>query len=93
MTRLEISSRPELRDADDAVIDDAVAYADPMVLRGLLYQLTGDPEVAATGLKPVRRGLAEGFAPARVSSGWDVRHWALALAARSNMRVDELVKL
>ena len=32
--------------ADDAVIEDAIAYADPMVLRGILHQLTGDPEVA-----------------------------------------------
>ena len=51
MTKQEVSSRPELRAADDAVIEDAIAHADPMVLRGLLYQLTGDPEVAATGVK------------------------------------------
>ena len=48
MTKQEMSSRPELRAASDAVIEDAIAHADPMVLRGLLYQLTGDPEVAAT---------------------------------------------
>jgi hypothetical protein len=30
MTRLEMSSRPELRSADDAVIQDAIAYAGPM---------------------------------------------------------------
>src|SRR5262245_12533811 len=44
----------ELLDATDAVIEDAVEYADPMILRGLLYQLTGDEEVAAThaGLRP-----------------------------------------
>jgi 4-hydroxyacetophenone monooxygenase len=34
--------RRELLSASDATIDDAVKYADPMVLRGLLYQLTGD---------------------------------------------------
>ena len=38
----------ELLEASDDQIEDAVAYADPMVLRGLLYQLTGDEEVAAT---------------------------------------------
>ncbi|MDA0165322.1 NAD(P)/FAD-dependent oxidoreductase [Solirubrobacter ginsenosidimutans] len=38
----------ELRDASDEQIERAVAHAEPMVLRGLLYQLTGDEEVAAT---------------------------------------------
>ena len=37
----------ELLEASDATIDDAVQHADPMVLRGLLHQLTGDEEVAA----------------------------------------------
>ena len=32
----------ELLSATDAQIDDAMQYASPMVLRGLLYQLTGD---------------------------------------------------
>jgi 4-hydroxyacetophenone monooxygenase len=35
----------ELRSASDAQIDDAMQYASPMVLRGLLYQLTGDADV------------------------------------------------
>jgi 4-hydroxyacetophenone monooxygenase len=35
----------ELLSASDAEIDDAVQYASPMVLRGLLYQLTGDADV------------------------------------------------
>ncbi|MEZ5656648.1 MAG: NAD(P)/FAD-dependent oxidoreductase [Sphingobium sp.] len=42
--------REELLQASNEVIEDAVQYADPMVLRGLLYQLTGDeslPEVKA----------------------------------------------
>jgi 4-hydroxyacetophenone monooxygenase len=56
MTKQAVSPRPELRAADDAVIEDAIAHADPMVLRGLLYQLTGDPEVAATGVKTVLAG-------------------------------------
>jgi 4-hydroxyacetophenone monooxygenase len=56
MIKQEVSSRPELRAADDAAIEDAIAHADPMVLRGLLYQHTGDPEVAATGVKTVLAG-------------------------------------
>ena len=38
----------ELRDASDEQIERAVAHAEPMVLRGLLFQLTGDEEAAAT---------------------------------------------
>src|SRR5690349_19434261 len=64
MTKLEVSSRPELRAADDAAIEDAIAYADPMVLRGLLYQLTGDPEVAATGVRVVEVGMGSAVLPA-----------------------------
>ena len=37
----------EVLGASDADIDAAVQYADPMALRGLLYQLTGDEEVRA----------------------------------------------
>ncbi len=58
------ATRPELLAADDAVIDDAIGYAEPMVLRGLLYQLTGDPEVAATGVKTVHAGYVDLVAPA-----------------------------
>ena len=38
----------ELLEASDEQIERAVAHAEPMVLRGLLYQLTGDEETAAT---------------------------------------------
>src|SRR6476619_19909 len=51
--------RSELLDASDEIIDDAVGYADPMVLRGLLYQLTGDEEVASTRLGLVVSGFAK----------------------------------
>ena len=64
MAKQEMSFRPELRAADDAVIEDAIARADPMVLRGLLYQLTADPEVAATGVKTVLAGYFDVAAPA-----------------------------
>ena len=60
----DASFRAELRAADDATIDDAIAHADPMVLRGLIYQLTGDPEVAATGTKTVLAGYFDVAAPA-----------------------------
>jgi len=50
--------------ASDDVIEDAVAYAEPMVLRGLLYQLTGDPELEAMPLKTARAGRVETVAPA-----------------------------
>ena len=43
-----MTERSELLTATDETIDDAVKYADPMVLRGLLYQLTGDESIAAT---------------------------------------------
>ena len=57
MADQEVTTRPELLAASDAAIDDAIAYADPMVLRGLVYQLTGDPEVATTGVKTVQVGV------------------------------------
>jgi hypothetical protein len=63
MTGQEVSSRPELRAADDATIEDAIAHADPMVLRGLVYQLTGGPEVA-TGVKTVLAGYFDVATPA-----------------------------
>ena len=48
----------ELLSATDEVIDDAVMYADPMVLRGLLYQLTGDDEIAEIEAPPIGAGGA-----------------------------------
>src|SRR4051812_45033522 len=40
----------ELLQASREQIERAVEQAEPMVLRGLLYQLTGDEQVAATGI-------------------------------------------
>lgn len=40
-------ARYGLLSATDAMIDDAVQYGDPMILRGLLYQLTGDEDIPA----------------------------------------------
>ena len=41
-----IATQPELLTASDATIDDAVQHADPLILRGLVYQLTGDESLA-----------------------------------------------
>ena len=43
----------------DAALEAVVGFADPMILRGLLYQLTGDPSVAATPVHSRVLGLAE----------------------------------
>jgi 4-hydroxyacetophenone monooxygenase len=44
---VEALARGELLGASDAEIDEAVGFADPMGLRGLLYQLTGDESLAS----------------------------------------------
>ena len=49
--------RAELLEASDQEIEDAVLHADPMVLRGLLYQLTGDESIAATEAVASQHGL------------------------------------
>jgi cation diffusion facilitator CzcD-associated flavoprotein CzcO len=58
------SGRRELLEATDEQIDDAVNYADPMALRGLLYQLTGDESVAATKV-----GSVPGYVGGNLSAG------------------------
>src|ERR1700761_7714341 len=51
------TSRAELLDATDEQIEDAIGYADLVALRGLLYQLTGDEEVAAAKTKLIQAGF------------------------------------
>ncbi|MEQ1889092.1 MAG: NAD(P)/FAD-dependent oxidoreductase [Alphaproteobacteria bacterium] len=63
-TTIERAVRPELLKASDEVIEDAVKYADPMVLRGLIYQLTGDPELLNVETRSVLAGIYEGRFPA-----------------------------
>jgi 4-hydroxyacetophenone monooxygenase len=46
------TTRSELLGTSDQQIEDVVGYADPMALRGLLYQLTGDETVATTAVTP-----------------------------------------
>ena len=62
-----MTERQELLDATDEMIEDAVRFADPMVLRGLLYQLTGDESVAATEVKGRVLGLVEAMVLANAS--------------------------
>jgi 4-hydroxyacetophenone monooxygenase len=63
-TTMDRPVRPELLKASDAEIEDAVKYADPMVLRGLIYQLTGDPELLNIETKSFLAGFYEGRFPA-----------------------------
>src|SRR5262245_4384290 len=62
-----MTRRTELLAASDETIEDAVKHADPMVLRGLLYQLTGDESVTAT-----RVTLAPGIEIRIISDPQDV---------------------
>lgn len=64
MATAEAAARPELLSASDQQIEDAVQFADPMVLRAILYQLTGDPEVSRMETKTILRGYYEGVIPA-----------------------------
>ena len=43
-----MKDKSELLAATDEAVDDAVKYADPMVLRGVVYQLSGNESIAAT---------------------------------------------
>jgi len=49
--------QPAILEASDAEIEQAVKAADPMAVRGLLYQLTGDEDVAAIELTTTRVGF------------------------------------
>lgn len=71
-------ARPELLTASDEVIEDAVRYADPMVLRGLLYQLTGDPSLKSVGVRMVQGGFVEVSMPATLEEGEFLRSKAAA---------------
>lgn len=50
---------PELLAASDSEIDDAVQFLDPMALRGVLYQLTGDEELAKIEVERVLTSLTD----------------------------------
>jgi 4-hydroxyacetophenone monooxygenase len=57
--------RGELLQASDQFIEDAVKFGDPLTLRGLIYQLTGDEALAEIELASVRFFFADAWAPAR----------------------------
>ena len=65
MAEMDAPMRPELLDASDEQIDDTVKYIDPMVARGLLYQLTGDPELKDIEVKKASMGFFTASAPAK----------------------------
>jgi 4-hydroxyacetophenone monooxygenase len=52
------ATRRELLEASDETIEDAVQHADPMALRGLLYQLTGDESLVEMPVKLVEAEYA-----------------------------------
>ena len=54
-----MSNRPELLEHTDQQIDGTVAYADPMVVRGLLYQLTRDESLFEIKTKLSNVGLVD----------------------------------
>lgn len=53
---MDTNRRTELLLATDETIDDAVNHADPLVLRGLLYQLTGDESLVAMEVESTTYG-------------------------------------
>ncbi|MBT2186852.1 NAD(P)/FAD-dependent oxidoreductase [Sphingobium sp. H33] len=63
-TGAQKEARTDLLAASDATIDDAVTYGDPMVLRGLVYLLTGDPELKTMATKTVAYGQMDAIVPA-----------------------------
>jgi 4-hydroxyacetophenone monooxygenase len=70
--------RQELLESSDATIADAVERSDPMLLRGLLYQLTGDDELKSMAFKRVRVGIREVLAPASETEASRIRKKATA---------------
>jgi 4-hydroxyacetophenone monooxygenase len=64
MATLMEAARPELLETSDAAIEEAVGHGDPMVLRGVLYLLTGDPELRTMATKTVAFGQMDAIVPA-----------------------------
>jgi len=72
-----MTSQTELLEADDAKIEDATRHADPMILRGLLYYLTGDDSIAAIRTSDVRMGATELCMIAEPEAAEDLRQRAV----------------
>lgn len=60
--------RHELLNASDADIDNAVLFSDPMALRGLIYQLTGDESLAHVPTSKQRIFLADAVVPSNAEA-------------------------
>src|SRR3954468_20684255 len=54
-TVTETPVRLELLKASDQQIEESLEYAEPLVLRGLLYQLTGDEDLVPLEVVPTVR--------------------------------------
>jgi 4-hydroxyacetophenone monooxygenase len=75
---------PPLAQANDDVIRQVLAQADPMVLRGLLFQLTGDPELEKVEVERLPGILLP--APAISSPEGEVRVRELAFTFLTGLR-------
>ncbi|MBN8829608.1 MAG: NAD(P)/FAD-dependent oxidoreductase [Sphingomonadales bacterium] len=64
MATLMAAARPELLETSDAAIEEAVGHGDPMVLRGVLYLLTGDPDLKTMATRTVAFGQMDAIVPA-----------------------------
>ena len=53
------TDRAELLSASDEEIADALQYTDPIVLRSLLYQLTGDEQLKSLGTTRLAAGMGQ----------------------------------
>jgi 4-hydroxyacetophenone monooxygenase len=83
----------ELRTASDAQIEDAVRFADPMVLRGLLYQLTEDAELEAVQTKRVLAGYMERLVPSTDEEADLIRGKTVDLLKSLRGSADDVISL
>ena len=81
-------------EATDATIDDAVRYVDPLVLRGVLYQLTGDKDLIDIELRTLLvGGVREMRQVARPEDVALIRAKAAAFLNRTGIPVRVLCRL
>ncbi|GLY97217.1 cyclohexanone monooxygenase [Actinoplanes sp. NBRC 103695] len=73
-----MAKQPELLAATDQTIDDAVKYADPLVLRGLVYQLTADPDLLPIEVEMANFGISESVTLRREADAAMIREKAAA---------------
>jgi 4-hydroxyacetophenone monooxygenase len=82
MDQIDNPVRHELLGAGDDVIEDALQYADPMTLRGLLYQITGDRELKEIEVTKKYSGFTPMLAPATEAGAALIRQKAAAFLKR-----------